>query len=348
MTWLTWRQFRTQAIIAASALVAIAIALVITGITLRGHYKDIGLPACAAHHDCPQLATSFVNQVHSGVIGDYILVFYIGIAVLYLLPALIGLFWGAPLVAREFETGTLRLGWTQSVSRNRWLGVKVGLVALATIAVVGLLSLLITWWSSPIDRALGYEGQSAVIDLNRLDPALFGARDIVPIGYATFALVLGVAIGVLIRRTVPAMAATLAIFAAVQGIWISWIRPHLISPTVIRRPITSAFDGLTVQQPSARMTVLGDWHQTGAWVLSNNSLTPSGHVFTGPATSACLGNSMQACTAWILSKHLTQQVAFQPASRFWAFQWYETGLFVLLAVALAALSAWTLNRRRLA
>jgi hypothetical protein len=348
MTWLTWRQFRTQAIIAASALVAIAIALVITGITLRGHYKDIGLPACAAHHDCPQLATSFVNQVHSGVIGDYILVFYIGIAVLYLLPALIGLFWGAPLIAREFETGTLRLAWNQSVSRNRWLGAKVGLVALAAMATAGLLSLLITWWSSPIDRALSYDGPSAEIGVNRLDPALFGARDIVPIGYAAFALVLGVAIGVLIRRTVPAMAATLAIFAAVQGIWISWIRPHLISPIVVRIPVTSAFDDVIVQQPGGRMTVIGHWHQAGAWVLSNNSVTPSGHVFTGPATAACLGNSMQACTAWVLSKHLTQLVTFQPASRFWEFQWFETGLFVLLAVALAAASAWALNRRRLA
>jgi hypothetical protein len=50
----------------------------------------------------------------------------------------------------------------------------------------------------------------------------------------------------------------------------------------------------------------------------------------------------------VLSKHLTQLVTFQPASRFWEFQWFETGLFVLLAVALAAASAWALNRRRLA
>ncbi len=348
MIWLTWRQFRTQAAVAASALAAIAITLAVTGITLRGHYKSAGLPACHVHHDCQQVATTFIHQLRSGAIGDYSAVFYLGIVVLYLVPALIGLFWGAPLLAREFETGTVRLAWNQSVSRNRWLLVKIGLIGLAATATSGLLSLLITWWSSPIDRALNYAGPNAVIGLNRLDPALFGARDITPIGYAVFALVLGVAFGVLIRRTVPAMAATLAVFAGFQVIWASLIRPHLISPNVVRTPVTSNFDQLSVAQPSARMTVLGAWHQAGAWILSNQSVTPSGHVFTGPATSACLGNSFQACTAWILSRHLTQLVTYQPACRFWAFQWLETGIFVALAAVLAAFCAWRLNRRRLA
>ena len=61
------------------------------------------------------------------------------------------MFWGAPLVARELETGTFRLAWTQSVTRTRWLAVKLALVGLASMAVAGLLSLILTWWSSPID-----------------------------------------------------------------------------------------------------------------------------------------------------------------------------------------------------
>jgi len=39
-------------------------------------------------------------------------------------PALLGIFWGAPLIARELETGTCRLAWNQSVTRTRWLTVK--------------------------------------------------------------------------------------------------------------------------------------------------------------------------------------------------------------------------------
>ena len=70
-----------------------------------------------------------------------------------LVPALIGIFWGAPLVARELEAGTFRLAWTQSVTRTRWLAVKIALVGLASVLAAGLLSLLVTWWSSPLDRS---------------------------------------------------------------------------------------------------------------------------------------------------------------------------------------------------
>ena len=77
---------------------------------------------------------------------------------MYLAPALIGLFWGAPLIARELETGTYRLAWNQSVTRSRWTLAKLGIGGLASVAVAGLLSLMITWWASPINTALNYGG----------------------------------------------------------------------------------------------------------------------------------------------------------------------------------------------
>ena len=104
-------------------------------------------------------------------------------------PGVIGVFWGAPLVARELETGTYRLAWTQSVTRARWIAVKLGVVGLASMAAAGLLSLMVTWWSSPIDR------------VNMTLYTSFDQRGIVPIGYAAFAFALGVLAGVLIRRT---------------------------------------------------------------------------------------------------------------------------------------------------
>ncbi len=126
--------------------------------------------------------------------------------VLLVLPALIGVFWGAPLVARELETGTFRLAWTQGVTRQRWLAVKLTLAGLASMAVAGLLSLILTWWFSPIDR----------VQLNQLTPAMFGVRGITPIGYAAFAFALGVTAGAFIRRTIPAMAATIVVFTGVR------------------------------------------------------------------------------------------------------------------------------------
>jgi len=348
MIWLTWRQFRTQVIVAGAALAATAITLLITGINLRHSYSSAGLPDCHAHGNCEQLATSFLNELHSGTKGPYDLIFIASGIVLYAVPGLIGLFWGAPLLAREFETGTLRLVWNQSVSRNRWLGIKLGLIGLAAIATAGLFSLLITWWAGPIDQAVNYAGPTALIGLNRLDPALFGARGIAPIGYSAFALLLGITAGVLIRRTIPAMAATLAGFVGVQLVWVNWIRPHLISPAVDRAPLTNSFADLMVQQPGGQMTVTGPWHEAGAWVLSNQTVTASGHVFTGPATAPCLGNSIQACVSWLDTKHLHQLVTYQPATRFWAFQGLESASFVVLAVLLAWFCAWWMGRHRLA
>src|SRR5215469_17153176 len=283
MVWLTWRQFRTQALVAAAALAAFALTLVITGIQVRDRASAAGLYGCDATHSCEHAVSNFINQLR----GPYHVLFIVGAMVLYAMPALIGLFWGAPLIAREFETGTYRVAWNQSVSRNRWLAIKLGLVGLAAMVTAGLFSLLITWWASPIDRALSFRPNPG-IGVVRMDPTLFGARGIAPIGYAAFALVLGVTLGVLIRRTLPAMAVTLAVFAGIQIVWANWIRPHLISPSVVRAPLGNQINEFMISGPSDKVTVLGVWQQPGAWVLSDKTITPSGNVFTGPATKTCL------------------------------------------------------------
>jgi hypothetical protein len=345
MMWVTWRQFRAQAIVAGSVLAAIAIGLVITGLNLRHKYDAAGLPSCYIRHDCEFVATGLINQLRA---GDYNVIFFASVFVLYAVPALIGLFWGAPLLAREFEAGTLRLAWNQSVSRNRWLAVKLGTIGLAGMAAAGLLSLLITWWSSPVDQALNYTGANAAIGLNRLDPTLFGVRGIAPIGYAAFAVALGVTLGVLIRRTVPAMAATLAAFVGVEIAWAKWVRPHLIPPTVVKATLTNGFNELIGSGNGSQLTVVGNWHNASAWVLSNQTLTAAGHLFTGPAPSACQGGSFQACAAALVSMHMTQLVTFQPGSRFWALQGIETAAFVVVAALLAVFCAWRISTRRLA
>lgn len=343
MLWLTWRQFRTQVLVAASALAAFAVALVITGIDVRDRFAASGVPDCHAHHDCELVARNFITQLRSG--GPYDLLFNLGVVVLYAIPALIGLFWGAPLIAREFETGTYRVAWTQSVSRHRWLATKLGLACLAAVATAGLFSLLITWWASPVDEALALGGPS----MPRIAPTLFGARDIAPVGYAVFALVLGLTLGVLIRRTLPAMAATLAVFAGIQFVWPNWIRPHLISPEMTRVALRPGdVNEFIISAPSHKVTVAGSWHQSGVWVLSDKTVTHAGNVFTGPATKACLQGTPQQCNAWLASKHLQQLVTFQPGSRFWSFQWYETAIFLLVAVVLAGFCTWRITRRRLA
>jgi ABC-type transport system involved in multi-copper enzyme maturation permease subunit len=341
MIWLTWRQFRAQTIATAVVLVALAVTLLVTGINLAHMYNDNGLATC--QQGCSVLAGDFINQVKGSVTE---LVFYLGIGVLYVAPGLIGMFWGAPLITRELETGTFRLAWNQSVSRTRWLLIKLTVIGLTAIATAGLLSLMVGWWSGPLyDAAIKAGGNS--LSIYRFEPALFGAQGIVPLGYAAFAFILGVTIGLLVRRTIPAMALTLAVFAFIQLAWPTWVRPHLIPAVRATVPLnTRALDMVMVTNNST-MTVQAAVDKPGAWIISNVAIKPSGQVFTGPPTKACMGSGFSACNASIARLHLRQLVTYQPASRFWEFQWAETAIFLALAVLLGWFCMWRIRRRRL-
>jgi ABC-type transport system involved in multi-copper enzyme maturation permease subunit len=345
MIWLTWRQFRAQAITTAAILAALAIVLAVTGPGLVTRYDQIGLPSC--HSTCTALAGKFINELEFGAYGK---LFYAGLVVMYLVPALIGIFWGAPLISREFETGSFRLAWNQSVTRTRWVLAKLSIIGLAAVVAAGLLSLAITWWASPIEQALS-DGQAGSHFLP-LSPLVFGARGVAPLGYATFAFVLGVTAGVLIRRTVPAMAVTLVIFAGVQILMPTLVRPHLIAPLQATAPFNAntANDLMITSNANgpATMFVQGNLSRPDAWILSNQTITPSGRVFDGPPGRACTGSSStaQACNNWLNSLHLRQLITYQPESRFWPLQGAETGIYLVLAAGLGALCTWQIRRRR--
>jgi len=113
MIWLTWRQFRSQAVSSLAVLAAFAILLGATGPHLANLYAGSGVASCHGQ-GCQNPANAFLDQVS----GVYSLVFTLGLAAVILAPAVIGIFWGAPLIAREFETGTFRLAWTQGVTRG--------------------------------------------------------------------------------------------------------------------------------------------------------------------------------------------------------------------------------------
>ena len=346
MIWLTWRQFRGQAITSAAVLAVLAIALGITGHGLVSRYDQIGLRTCQA--TCTSLAAKFINELK---VGPYSTMFFAGLALMYAVPALIGIFWGAPLIAREFEHGTHRLAWNQSVSRSHWAAVKLGLVGLAAVATAGLLSLMISWWASPIDHALNYGNSDTGAGYSQLSPLVFAARGVAPLGYAAFAFALGVTAGVLIRRTLPAMAVTLVIFAGVQFLMPTLVRPHVIPPVQATAPFNAnTADDIVVNQNGhgpATMLLKGNYIRPGAWILSNQTITQSGQVFDGPPPRACTGNlPPQDCSNWLNSLHLRQLISYQPASRFWPLQFAETGIYLVLAAALGALCTWRIRRRR--
>jgi hypothetical protein len=231
MIWLAWRQFRAQALTVLALLAAAAIAFLVTGLPMHHSYAA-DLAACAPLHACDgstpaaRALGAQLSQLQRSYQPTFELLQLLVIAV----PALIGIFLGAPLIGRELETGTHQLAWNQTVTRTRWLRVKLTVVGVAAVTTTAILSWLLTWWAGPLDDLNG----------NRWAAMTFASRDIVPLGYAAFAFALGTTLGLLLRRTLPAMAITLAVFIAIQVLVPTLIRPHLLPSTTTTFPINQA------------------------------------------------------------------------------------------------------------
>jgi ABC-2 family transporter protein len=344
MMWLTWRQFRPQAIAGIAILAVFAITLGVTGPHLAHLYDTSGLPGCRAHGDCAAQASSFLSSLDAG--GVYPLIYLIGVAVMLLAPSVIGIFWGAPLIASELEAGTFQLAWNQSVTRTRWLAAKLGIVGLASMATAGLLSLMLSWWAAPIVRAAGdSEGSGSRLSMNEFAALIFASRGITPIGYAAFAFALGVTAGVVLRRTVPAMAVTLAGFAVVQFVMPLWIRPHLLPPVHTVAALSSvSLGGLGETISGGLVLTVNGVNGGGNWVVASQPVTAAGQPVTQVPAACKNFGAFQSCLA---RNGVHAAVSYQPADRYWDFQWLEFGIFVALALVLAGFCAWRISSRRL-
>ena len=367
MIWLTWRQFRVQALTAVAALAAFAIVLAAAEPSLSGVYDSSGLASCHGAA-CAGLASTFINDLASGGIAGlpgtvYTILYLLSILVILIAPAIIGIFWGAPLIARELEAGTFRLAWNQSITRTRWLAVKLALIGVAAMVVTEAFSLIQAWWAAPIGKAVGLGGGASILSEGRFGEFVFPTHGITPLGYAAFGFALGVTAGLLVRRAIPAMAITLAIFAAAQLIT-PLIRPTLL-PTS-RTVTTIAAAGATVSlkaNPKLAFTATTVPGKPGAWIISSEGVNAAGKPVSTipaacePAVSRTFGGVKVPATAGpgallapvnncVASHGIRVAENYQPASHYWPLQWSETGMYLALALALAGFCFWRLNRRR--
>jgi hypothetical protein len=237
---------------------------------------------------------------------------------LALLPALAGLFIGAPLLARELEHGTHRFAWTQGVTRRRWLLSKTALLAAATLVGGIAASALVMWWRSPFDTLEG-----------RMSPSGFDIEGLVVPAYALFALAVGVLMGLLFRRTVAAMTATLVVFAGTRLVVLKFLRPNLESP--LHRTAIATDTG----------------RQAGDWVLSDTLVDAGGRKITAAHEDLAVLHAQQAGIDphnYLVTLGWKRLLSYQPAGRFWTFQVLEAGLFAVLAVAVVLATVWLVRR----
>jgi ABC-type transport system involved in multi-copper enzyme maturation permease subunit len=339
MMWLSWRQFRIQALFAACVLALIAAYMVYVGADIRDAY-DVYRGNCESSANCAQARSQFRSTFQ-----NTLLLLATGLA---LIPALIGTFWGAPLIARELENGTHRLVWNQSVTRPRWLLSKVLLIGLAAIIVTGAASALLTWAARPFDQVVK----------EQFDTFVFGARNIAPIGYAAMAFTFGTVVGLLLRRTLPAMAVTLVLFLAFQFFFPNVVRPSLMPPDKAALPMTAQ----AINQ-AQNLGSLGGGSVIGgvkipdapdAWIAETSPLrTADGKTLSGTEFNTCLDNPPKTGaggtfgdTAVCLAEHdLHVDVLYHPNSRYWTFQWLETVVYLALSGILTAFGLWRIRRR---
>jgi hypothetical protein len=340
MIRLSWIQFRAQAVTAAAALAAFAILLAVTGPHLASLYATSGITGCHGG-SCVAAPVAFLNRLQAT--SPYPVVYLLGLGIILVAPAVIGIFWGAPLIARELETGTYQLAWNQSITRIRWLVVKLALTGLAAMAVTEALSLMYAWWADPIGKATGLGASTSVFSGGRFSSLIFATHGITPLGYAAFAFTLGTAAGALIRRTVPAMAITLAIFAAAQIAMPTGVRPHLIPPD----HTVAAIESVDLDFGSLTATVVPG--RPGAWILSSGAINAARQpVSSLPAAcqAAFSGTKPTSPGPCLESRGIREAITYEPASRYWPLQWTETGIFLALALGLAGFCFWWLGRRR--
>jgi len=322
MIWLAWRQHRKQALFTGISLVVLAALMIPSGIAMHNTYTDKGLASCVTNlgngdgpafaDQCHNALNQFTNQYSP----------WLSLGILFLiLPLLVGLFWGAPLVSREVEHGTHRLVWTQGVSRRRWALVKFGLVGSVAVVVGIVYGLGMSWWVWPLTH---------VGEQSRFNTFFFDMAGLVPIGYTLFAVALGIFAGTVWRKVLPAMAFTLVGFALLRVLLTVLARPHYVPARSLKLAIG---DGDPGQSP---LTL-------GGWVLARGIRNAAGHMVVPNASIGCppgaTGPGGVECGANLgLGEGAYNWLSYQPADRYWLFQTIETGIFVALAALLMLLA----------
>ncbi|SDD02228.1 ABC transporter permease subunit [Glycomyces harbinensis] len=327
MIWLTWRQMRAQTLWTAGVLAAIGAYLLYLAAAVRESYR-VNVTECTTA--CDEAAHLFGDEFGSGLL-------MLGLLLLAG-PALIGAFWGAPLITRELETGTHRLVWNQSVTRTRWLAVKLVIVGGVSVLFTGTLSLLLTWAAGPYDK---------LVD-SRFEPLTFAARDLAPFGYAILAFTLGLVIGVLVRKTLAAMALTLVAFVVFQLLMANVLRPHFTEP--VTETITWA-DANTVGQIDAfgigsEGAGIQEYQIQGAWVLDDliTVYKGDGTAFDESDLDTCDAQGATTPDECLRAMDATFDVTYHPADRYWTFQWIELGGALALSAVLLGVAFWRIPR----
>ena len=318
MIWATWRMNRSLYTVSVALAAAVAVWLALTGARQESAWVAFSALRCSypgAPGACADAASRYYSASEFSTAG---------VAIGMVLPGLLGLVLGTPLVAAEIGQRTNRLGWTQSITRSRWLGQKLLVGGLATVVVAAALVPVLNWWTGAVQRP-------------RMVPLNFDVSGVLPIAYALFAFALGTLLGALVQRTGWAFAIGVAVFAAVRFLERTYLRVLLVPPTFTTKSVFAPANVWVVNEgyvPLHRSTPApGLTWQSGGEAVGRCAVTAAG--FETKSYARC---------AATLKLHYVFEV--QPASHYWPLQLAEAGVFLVGACVLFALTVVAVRRWR--
>jgi len=322
LTWVGWRQHRLALGGAAALLAGISIWMLISGLQMRSALTSFGLVNCTplTASSCSTQETVFINDYYSGA--------QVVVGVLTVIPILIGALVGAPMVARELETGTFRLSWTQGCGRTRWLTARLALLAVAVIAGAAAVSVLLSWYYHPLLQ-LGQDSPLA--------PQIFDLSGVAFAGWTLAAFAISVFAGALIRRTIPAIVAGMAAWSGLLVTVVFYLRSHYLAPLTGTGLINS-----TSGNGQGVPWLLSQW-----WIQPGGLPASQSEIATLSTQLRQAGGlpTAQAVQQWFAEQGYIKYFTYQPASRFWTFQLIEGSWLLILSLLLGAATIWLIRHR---
>jgi hypothetical protein len=329
-----WLEHRAGFLGFLAIFVALVAAIATGAVAAHGPYATYVAAGCVSHPAAPHCNTDAL------ALGGGAEFKALGVALLGL-PLLVGVFFGAPLVAREYESGTYRFAWTQGVTRSRQILAALALIGLGSVVMALVLGLLYGGW-----YAHDYEVVLAPI-YSQWQGSLFATTWWTLPAWMALDLAAGTFIGVVIRRTVPAIAVAAASMAALIG-GAFLLLPHALGlGSALRRlarPIYTTFGSLNIP------TQAGWRFPRGSWIVRSWLTGPHGHVLSAAAShhvayelsSRASGPAAQ----WLILHHVSYWIAYQPPGHFWVAQAIEGVILLAIACLLVGLTLRRLRRRR--
>ena len=331
MAWVTWRQHRFALGGVGVLLGGLALYLWLTGLQMHHAYAAVAACHPASSYACQNQTINFdaAYGQTAQTVGTLLMA----------VPILIGAFAGAPVLARELETGTFRYAWTLGVGRQRWTLAKLVPLAVTVTVATGLFSLLFSWYQQPFFT----DGSSIP-----LEPSLFGLRGVAYAAWTLAGFAIGALAGLLIRRVVPAIAATLAACTGLVFATGLYLRQHYMTPLL----------GRNLSNPPASAWVISGWWSKGGTVISQSVMNQIMNTLFGQIMTATVPKNVKSddikfykgpantrVLNYLVHHGYTHWTSYQPGSRFWPFQWIEGGWLLTLSVLLVAATVWLVRRR---